>query len=56
MHLGREVKYLGVIQDSTFTWFKNMEYRVRKFYKAKKDRAHLMHSDEMSMTKKTAVL
>lgn len=48
----RDVKYLGVILDSQLTWQKHIENVVRKFYKAKNDLAHLLHSKDMSIGNK----
>lgn len=48
----REVKYLVVFLDSPFTWRKHIEFCIQKFYKAKRDLAHLFYSNDMDVGNK----
>lgn len=49
---GREVKNIGVFLDSTLIWRKHNDYTVKKFYKAENDLAHILYSNEMSVSNK----
>lgn len=49
---GREVKNIGVFLDSTLTWRKHNDYTVQKFYKAENELAHILYSNEMSISNK----